>query len=112
MDGVPRYESAALVATREQGERLAAALGQQRLVLLRNHGIAVAGSSVQEAVFLAVSFDRSVRIQLAAEQLGPVTPIDPAEARQMAAAFEASHAGRVEVTWQYLLRAAQRGRMA
>jgi L-fuculose-phosphate aldolase len=108
--GVPRYESATLVVTREQGERLAMTLADHRLVLLRNHGIAAAGRSVAEATFFAVSFDRSARMQLAAAQLGPINPISPDEAREMAAAFDAALASRVEVTWQYLLRAArQRG---
>ena len=108
VEGVPRYDSAALVVTREQGERLAGALGTRPLVLLKNHGIAAAGMSVQEAVFLAVSFDRSIRMQLVAEQLGPVDEIDPNEARHMAAAFAATHQGRVEMIWEYLLRAARR----
>jgi L-fuculose-phosphate aldolase len=108
MDGVPRYESASLVVTREQGERLAATLGERRLVLLRNHGIAAAGTSVQEATFFAVSFDRSARMQLAAAQFGPLHPIDAAEAREMADSFNAALGSRVEVTWQYLLRAARR----
>lgn len=106
--GIGRYPSAGLVVTREQGEQLAEALGDHAVVVLKNHGIAVAAASVQDATFLAVSFDRSLRMQLTAAQLGPLDPIAPDEVRAMNDYFEQSYQGRVESTWQYLLRAARR----
>jgi ribulose-5-phosphate 4-epimerase/fuculose-1-phosphate aldolase len=56
-----------LVTTREQGEMTARALGNARAVLLRNHGVIVAGSSVEEACLGALLLERGARIQLLAE---------------------------------------------
>lgn len=104
--GIGRYDSAKLVVTHEQGERLAAALGDGNAVVLKNHGIAVAGSTVEGAVFLALSFDRSLRIQHAAAQFGDVDPIPDSEVNEMIDYFDRSYGGRVETTWNYLLRQA------
>lgn len=107
-EGVGRYPSAVLVVTPEQGRRMAECLGDRKLVVLKNHGIAVAAPSVQDATFLAVSFDRSIRMQLAARQLGEIDPIPPEQVREMNAYFGGSYQGRIETTWQYLLRMARR----
>jgi L-fuculose-phosphate aldolase len=104
--GIGHYDSAKLVVTREQGERLADTLGAGNAVVLKNHGIAVADSSVEGAVFLALSFDRSMRIQHAASQFGEVDPISDDEVREMIGYFARSYGGRVQTTWNYLLRQA------
>lgn len=104
--GVGRYDSATLVVTREQGERLATALGDANAVVLKNHGIAVADSTVEGAVFLALSFDRSLRMQHAAAQFGEIDPISEREVTEMVEYFDGSYGGRVQTTWNYLLRQA------
>jgi ribulose-5-phosphate 4-epimerase/fuculose-1-phosphate aldolase len=101
--GVGYYPSARLVVTPEQGRALAECLGDLRAVVLKNHGIAIAGRSVQEAAVLALSFDRSVRLQLAAAQLGSLNPISPEEVKAMSDSFERSP-GRLESLWEYALR--------
>jgi L-fuculose-phosphate aldolase len=107
-DGIGRYTSPELVVSREQGRLLADALGQRQVVVLKNHGITVVGPTVQEATFLAVSFDRSLRLQIAAAQLGPLDPIAPAEAAAMQTYFRTSYAGRVQTMWEYFKRRAER----
>lgn len=106
VDGFGYYPSAKLVTTPEQGRELAASLGSKSVVVLKNHGLAAVGPSVAEATFLATSFDRSLRLQLAASQLGPIDPISPAEAAEMRAHFATSYDGRVQAMWGYLLRKA------
>jgi ribulose-5-phosphate 4-epimerase/fuculose-1-phosphate aldolase len=98
------YPSARLVVTAEQGRAMAEQLGEHALVVLKNHGIAVAASTVEDATFLAVSFDRSIRMQLLASQLGPVNPISPEEVDLMTDYFDTSYQGRVQTTWDYLRR--------
>jgi L-fuculose-phosphate aldolase len=105
-NGFGWYDSARLVVTAEQGRGLAQALGGHRLVVLRNHGIAVADHSVESATFLAVSFDRSLQLQAVATSLGPVREIAPDEVAAMSEYFGASYGGRVEVTFEYMLRQA------
>lgn len=108
-DGVGFYPSAVLVVTPRQGQAVAESLGSRRVVVLKNHGMTVVGPSVQDATFLAVSFDRSLKMQLTAQRLGPVDPISPEEVKEMNDYFDRSYHGRIEATWQYLLRKAQRG---
>ncbi len=107
--GVGYYPSAPLVVTAEQGRTMAECLGDKQVVVLKNHGISVVGPSVQDATFLAVSFDRSLRMQLTASQLGPLNPIAPEEVQRMVEYFDSSYHGRVQTTWEYLLRKAERG---
>jgi ribulose-5-phosphate 4-epimerase/fuculose-1-phosphate aldolase len=102
-DGVGVYDSPELVVSREQGQRLAEALGARRAVLLRNHGLTVVGASVEEATVYAVSLERSCRLQLAATQLGPLAPIGAEEAAAMAASLGSS-ARRTAAMWDYLVR--------
>ncbi len=108
--GIGSYPSAPLVVTAEQGRVLAECLADKSVVVLKNHGITVVGPSVQDATFLAVSFDRSLRLQLAASQLGPLNPITLEEARRMNDYFDRSYHGRVQATWDYLRRKAERER--
>lgn len=103
-DGVGRYESAELVVTKEQGEEVATALGDLRAVFLRNHGTAVVGVSVPVAVYLAVSLDRSVRMQQAAAILGEVRPIPADQVAGMNRYFEDLYGDGITNTWNYLLR--------
>ncbi len=103
------YQDPQLVVTKQQGEELARCLGDRNAVVLKNHGLATASATVEEAVFLAASFDRSLRVQMAAAQLGPLSPMSNDQARQMAEYFESSYpAGRIQSSYRYLLRSARR----
>lgn len=105
-DGIGTYPRAPLVVTPEQGREVAAALGASKVVVLKNHGIAAVASTVAGAVFLALSFDRSLRMQLTAGQFGEVDPMTDDEVREMNEYFDRSYSGRLEATWDYLLRQA------
>ena len=39
-------------------------------MILRNHGIVTAGTTIEHAVFLAIKLERACRIQMLAEQAG------------------------------------------
>lgn len=105
-DGIGLYPRAPLVVTPEEGRAVADSLGGAKVVVLKNHGIAAVGDSVPAAVFLALSFDRSLRMQLTAGQFGPLAPMTNDEAREMNEYFDRSYDGRLETTWGYLLRMA------
>jgi L-fuculose-phosphate aldolase len=102
--GIASYPSPALITTAEQGSALADALGDKRTVVLKNHGLVTAGATVQEAVFLAVAFVSSLRVQLMAGQFGELSCIPPDEVQAMAAHFAGSYGRRVSSTWDYLSR--------
>jgi L-fuculose-phosphate aldolase len=69
------------VADRE-GEIIAGALGSRSAIILAHHGMLTAGRSVQEAAVLAVTVERSARIQVRAAALGGVKPISGEDARK------------------------------
>src|SRR6185437_2066005 len=64
-----------------EGRIISAALGGKRAILLANHGLAVAGASIEEAAYLAVCFERAARMQIRARAVGRLKAIDPALAR-------------------------------
>jgi L-fuculose-phosphate aldolase len=103
-DGIGIHPSPALIVTPDQGDALAAALGGKRAVVLKNHGLVTVGASVPEAVFLAVAFVNSLRVQAMAAQFGDLACIAPDEVAEMAAHFAGSYERRVASTWDYLSR--------
>jgi L-fuculose-phosphate aldolase len=67
-DGLPVYtDTMDLIRTAELGRGVARALGQHRAVLLRYHGLAMTGRTLEEAVVLCVMLEEAARIQLLAE---------------------------------------------
>src|SRR4029079_560036 len=57
----------------EEGKRISAALGDNKAVILRNHGLLTVGHSVDAAVWSFITMERSCQAQLLAEAAG--TPI-------------------------------------
>jgi L-fuculose-phosphate aldolase len=86
-DGVAVYEeSPELITDVEQGRAVAEALGRRRALILRNHGVLVAGRDVPWAVLTAVTLERAIRLQSIARTLGELRPIPGALAERMWAA--------------------------
>jgi L-fuculose-phosphate aldolase len=61
----------------DEGRIISAALGGARTILLANHGLLAAGSSVEEAAYLAVFFERAARMQLRAMAAGGFKEVKP-----------------------------------
>ena len=80
-----------LVNTGAKGKALAKVLGDRPVVLIRGHGDAVVGPSLQVAVFRAIYTEVNANLQLQATALGgPVTFLNK---------FEANKTQRMERTW-------------
>jgi ribulose-5-phosphate 4-epimerase/fuculose-1-phosphate aldolase len=60
----------------EEGKRIAAALGDNKAVILRNHGLLTVGHSVDAAVWSFITMERSCQAQLLAEAAGTPVLID------------------------------------
>lgn len=88
--GVSHFDSPQLVTTPGIGAAVADALGRGVVVVLRNHGLAVVGNTIEAAVVLAVSFERSLAIQIAAAHLGRVVPMSADEAAALAQSLDDS----------------------
>jgi ribulose-5-phosphate 4-epimerase/fuculose-1-phosphate aldolase len=68
---LPAYtDTINLIRTPEMGQGLAAALGPHKAVLLRNHGLAMTGRSLEEAVICCIMLEEACRVQLLAEAAG------------------------------------------
>jgi L-fuculose-phosphate aldolase len=82
-DGVGRFDDPDLIVDDDQGDRVAAALGSRRAVLMQNHGVLVVGKNVPWAVLTAATLERAAQFQSIASTLGELRPIGPGLARQL-----------------------------
>lgn len=72
-DGVPYYtDTIELIRSVDMGAGVARTLGSRKAVMLRNHGVAVVGRTIEESVILAIMLDNACRIQLLAEAAGGI----------------------------------------
>jgi ribulose-5-phosphate 4-epimerase/fuculose-1-phosphate aldolase len=62
-----------VVSETDEADRIAAALGRRKAVILQNHGLLTVGHTVEEAVWWFITMDRSCQAQLLAEAAG--TPL-------------------------------------
>ncbi len=69
-----------VVTDLEEAKRIAHALGGNKAVILRNHGLLTVGTSVDSAVFWFITMERSCQVQLVAKAAGQVVHIDPEQA--------------------------------
>ncbi len=96
--GVPVFEIRAaggmtdlLVRTPALGQALARTLGASAAALMRGHGAVVVGPTIQHAVARSVYMEVNARLQQQAMALGPVTYLDPEEARKADATVSDSY---------------------
>src|ERR687895_162212 len=61
----------------EEGKRIAAALGGNKAVILRNHGLLTVGTTVDAAAWWFITMERSCQVQLLAKAAGMVVPLSP-----------------------------------
>ena len=66
----------------DEGKRIAAALGDHKAVILRNHGLLTVGHTVDAAVWSFITMERSCQAQLLAEAAGTPVLIDAEMARR------------------------------
>jgi len=66
----------------DEGRIISGALGKAKSILLANHGLLAAGTSVEEAAYLAVFMERACRMQLLAAAAGGVQEVKPELARE------------------------------
>jgi ribulose-5-phosphate 4-epimerase/fuculose-1-phosphate aldolase len=71
-----------VVTDLEEGKRIAKALGENKAVILRNHGLLTAGTTVDAAVWWFITMERSCQVQLLAKAAGKVVHIDLDQAKK------------------------------
>ncbi|MDO3409429.1 class II aldolase/adducin family protein [Saccharibacillus sp. CPCC 101409] len=77
------YDSFAL----GEGQNLADAVGDNRAIIMENHGIVTVGQTVDEAAYLFISLEKVCQAQLLAEAAGTPKLIGDAHAREIAEGF-------------------------
>jgi HCOMODA/2-hydroxy-3-carboxy-muconic semialdehyde decarboxylase len=78
-----------LISDPAKGRALAQALGDKTCVLMRGHGVAVVGPTIQHAVGRSVYLEINARVQIQSMALGGnITYLDPQEAQKMMDAGE------------------------
>ena len=82
-EGVGRFDDPDLIVDDAQGDRVAAALGPRRALLMQNHGVLVVGKDVPWAVLTAVTLERAAQLQSISSTLGELRPIHPDLALQL-----------------------------
>jgi len=99
-----------LVVKPEEGASLARALGPHWMVLMRRHGVTVAGSSLRECVYRTVNSHRNADFQVRAMLVGAITPLSPGETK-----LSAQNTGRttgLSRAWEYwIMRLAKAGNL-
>ncbi len=63
-------ETTDLIIDAARGQAVARCLGPNNALLLRNHGIVAAATSIEEAVWIALKLEKACRVQLLAEAAG------------------------------------------
>lgn len=96
-----------LIRRPEQGRGVAEALGPHRACLMKNHGVAVVGSSIEETVITAIMLENACRIQILAEAAGNLAPEFPPEDVQ-ALADKLGGFDQMKVNFDYLVRKLKR----
>ena len=89
----------------DERERIVAALGKNRALVMRHHGVTTVGVTAREAFSLMKEFVRAARIQLMMESSGqPVLEIAPEICEHVAAQYEHHDRGRASAEWPAYLR--------
>ena len=110
-DGIPLYDdydvsSGMLIATPEEGERVARALGGGRALLLRDHGCCVVGENVPAMVMGAIYLRDNAEIQFRTLQIGQPKYVSYEEGRQVARIMLGD--GALTRAWTYWVGRAQK----
>ena len=95
-----------LILTREQGVGLAECLADNRVVLMRNHGVVVVGSTIEEAVGTAILLERAAKAQIVGLSTGQKLIFSSLEDVRNKV-LHIFHTKYWEVLWDYLNRQSQ-----
>jgi L-fuculose-phosphate aldolase len=96
-----------LIRSAETGAGVARALGSGRAVLLKNHGVVVAGASIEEVVVATIMLENAAQIQLITEAAGtPAAEFPRADIEQLR--HDISRPEQFKVNFDYLVRRAKR----
>ncbi|MGE0626361.1 MAG: class II aldolase/adducin family protein [Hyphomicrobiaceae bacterium] len=100
-------ETIDLIRRKDQGAGVARALGPHRVCLMKNHGVAMAGASIEDAVISAIMLENACRIQMLVEAAGDPAPEFPPDDLQLLKDKIGRHEQMV-INFDYLVRKVKR----
>ncbi len=101
--GYHNYEG--LTDSFDERERIVGALGKNRVLVMRHHGVTTVGVTAREAFGLMKEFVRAAHIQLMIQSTGePVIEIPAQVCEHVAAQYEQHDRGRASAEWPAYLR--------
>ena len=100
-------ETIDLIRKKEQGAGVAKALGPHKICFMKNHGVAVTGSSIEDAVITAIMLENACRIQLLIEAAGNPSPEFPPDDLKLLFDKLGRH-DQMVINFEYLRRKAKR----
>lgn len=77
--GVPVFPKTDLISTQKLGQEVVAALGKRAAILLRGNGQVTVGSSIPEAVMMAIYLEEAAEMLYGALQIGTPIPLTSEE---------------------------------
>ncbi|MFQ5614783.1 MAG: class II aldolase/adducin family protein [Anaerolineae bacterium] len=84
-DGVPLYDDPRLIRSREDGQAVAAALGDEPALLMRAHGAVTVAADIEGAFAVAYALEDNAKKAIWASTLGKPNPLTVAEMEQYGA---------------------------
>ena len=106
-DGLPYFDqSIDLIRTPDLGIGVATALGGCKAVLMRNHGVSVVGSTVEEATILLIMLENACQIQLAAMSAGVGETFDAVQIKKLH--HDITRPEQYTINFDYLVRKIKR----
>ena len=108
-DGVGYYEDTInLIRSQETGRGVAEAMGNYKAVLMRGHGVAVAGNSIEEAVVRTIMLENACEDQVILQSLGgDLVEFDKDDVERLCRTLDRQE--QYIVNFDYLARKAKRG---
>ena len=101
---MPYYtDTIELIRSQAKGAALAQVLGSHKAVLMRNHGVAVVGASIEESTILVITLESACQIQLAAMGGGGIGDTFASEQIQRLHK-DMNHAEQYAINFEYLRR--------
>jgi ribulose-5-phosphate 4-epimerase/fuculose-1-phosphate aldolase len=100
-------ETINLIRTHAMGAGVARALSDKRAVLLKNHGVVVTGSTIEEVVISTLMLENGAMVQLLVEAAGDAAPEFPrADIEKLK--YDISRPEQFTINFDYLVRRAKR----
>jgi len=91
------------------GQKLTDTLGNNRAVLMQNHGVVVVGESIEQATVFAILLEKAAQIQFYASSCSENTSYTPSEQIQRKIE-QIYHNKNIQNFWDYYVRKLQRNR--